>query len=330
MGIQALRGLAASMVVVCHTAGNYQHHYGGWRWENGRSGVDIFFIISGFVMAVSALSKPNLTAGQFLRQRIVRIVPLYWIMTSIMLIKMHIPMLSPAGHAEASASYVIYSLLFIPYRNSIGEIVPVVGQGWTLCYEMFFYLLLSIALLLKKRDIRFTGGILIVISLAGMFYRDTWPAVASLINPIMIEFLLGLLIGSALIKFNDRVNAFLGLVGIVGLILIPVSTEYRPLVWGIPALLLVQSSTRWNRIPEAILKIGDASYSLYLSHIFVVLFISRMIGKIPELTSIAICLTASIGASLIIYRFVEKPLTDKLRNILENPLVNVEVHHAGI
>src|SRR5580698_4620797 len=148
-GIQMLRGLAALMVVFHHATqwwadyvDQVNSHY---AWGSGASGVDIFFVISGFVMAVSTIGREHKThpARSFLERRLIRVAPLYWLATALILAKTLIvnshPELGNGPHASAtSLSYIFSSFLFIPYRNSVGTIQPLLLVGWTLSYEMFF------------------------------------------------------------------------------------------------------------------------------------------------------------------------------------------------
>ena len=152
-GIQALRGFAAALVVVLHATGQPfgMEASKPWVWMRGHAGVDIFFVISGFVMAISATGQGRPTAGEFLRRRILRIVPLYWIFTLVMLakilaVKVHPGLGRDVVHLQTPIGYVLASLFFIPYRNSQGDIAPVLAVGWTLSFEMLFYLLFALAL----------------------------------------------------------------------------------------------------------------------------------------------------------------------------------------
>ena len=104
----------------------------------GQAGVDVFFVISGFIMWM--VTAEPVGPAQFLWHRVVRIVPLYWIATLIM-----------AAHRSSSVSDTVNSLLFWPYRDANDELWPVLVQGWTLNFEMFFYLLFAAALIIPRR-----------------------------------------------------------------------------------------------------------------------------------------------------------------------------------
>src|ERR1700677_21742 len=148
-GIQILRGLAACMVVVHHATQMWSQSVtritGLPVWWTGAAGVDIFFVISGFVMAVSTIGREHKThpARSFLERRIIRIFPLYWIVSAVLLLKVaalewHPQLAGSSPHVHVTFGYLLASFLLIPYRDSLGNILPLLIAGWTLSYEMFF------------------------------------------------------------------------------------------------------------------------------------------------------------------------------------------------
>src|SRR5882672_247790 len=133
--VQALRALAALCVVVYHV------DFVG----RGAFGVDIFFVISGFIIChVTAKDHDG-----FLRKRLIRIVPLYWAGTlCLYCLGLVAPRLL---QSEPTLSGLVNSLLFIPYAKEGGRVYPILFLGWTLNYEMFFYALFACALALNRR-----------------------------------------------------------------------------------------------------------------------------------------------------------------------------------
>jgi peptidoglycan/LPS O-acetylase OafA/YrhL len=118
------------------------------NWENGAAGVDIFFIISGFVMVISSRRFVD-RAGTwliFLRHRAVRIVPLYWLLTTVKIIAVAI-LGGVVLRTGLGFNFVTGSYLFLPVTDSAGHFRPVLPVGWTLTYEFLFYLLFAAALL---------------------------------------------------------------------------------------------------------------------------------------------------------------------------------------
>jgi peptidoglycan/LPS O-acetylase OafA/YrhL len=138
--IQILRAIAALGVVYTHCA------TGGFNIKNtGAWGVDIFFIISGFIIAY-IVSKDT---KNFMIKRIFRVVPLYFIATFLVII---VAVIFPdlVHSTRISSERIIKSLFFIPYKDEFKESVPILGQGWTLRFEMFFYLTMAICIFLVK------------------------------------------------------------------------------------------------------------------------------------------------------------------------------------
>src|ERR1700730_5517211 len=140
-GVQVLRAAAATLVVVFHIGRMIEIKtgldIGSWT-HAGPAGVDLFFVISGFIM-VYTMPK-DFSAWRFLLRRIIRIAPLYWILTIaylalvILTARRHIP-----------TTDIVASFFFLPARDENGMIYPPIGQGWTLAYEMFFYVALACA-----------------------------------------------------------------------------------------------------------------------------------------------------------------------------------------
>jgi exopolysaccharide production protein ExoZ len=138
--LQVLRGLAALGVVFYHTAFTFN---GGVHTEF--QGVSVFFVISGFIMTYITREDTN----NFLVQRLIRIVPLYWLCT--------LPAVAmwfkgnPSAWTDGSIANIGKSLLFIPYQDGIGNVQPLLGVGWTLNLEMFFYAIFASSLAISRR-----------------------------------------------------------------------------------------------------------------------------------------------------------------------------------
>ncbi|MEY9103377.1 peptidoglycan/LPS O-acetylase OafA/YrhL [Sinorhizobium fredii] len=140
--IQYLRAAAALAVVVFHAAEKTGHDF-----AVGAAGVDVFFVISGFIMWVISDRRP-LTPAKFIWDRIRRIVPIYWFATAVM-IAGALAGLFP--NLALTLDHVLASLFFIPFRSpSSGEIWPLLVQGWTLNFEMLFYAVFAASLLLPR------------------------------------------------------------------------------------------------------------------------------------------------------------------------------------
>jgi len=150
ISVQMLRAIAATMVVFVHMDLQLQRlHYPtlGTNWM--ASGVDIFFVISGFIMWTSVERRPEMTASSFFRNRLIRIVPLYWFATTLVLM---VALIAPQvlNTTVLRPWHAIASYLFIPARHpTTGLFWPLLIPGWSLNYEMLFYAIFAIAIALS-------------------------------------------------------------------------------------------------------------------------------------------------------------------------------------
>jgi exopolysaccharide production protein ExoZ len=334
LSVQYLRGVAALLVVLFHIFVQLNRlGYHGASPLFLSAGVDIFFVISGFIMWYTTFNR-NVGPLEFLRHRFVRIVPLYWLVTTFYVVVLIVkPGLLQS--AKFQLSHIAASYLFIPVPHPIfaREMWPLVVPGWTLNCEMFFYLLFALALLFVGRV---RAGIVVAILLFMVSLQIFSPPNNSIIgfysSSIMLEFALGVAIGylyTSGVSFRAVPAGLMLLAGILGLTLIEnvgLATLPRILIFGVPACLIVASAVFYERnyrIAELAFPklIGDASYSLYLSHgavlsaferIWWISGAPRMSGIVlPILFSVIGVLLAIIG-SIGLYRFVERPLLLKL------------------
>lgn len=158
--IQIIRFLGAVCIVLYHS---------GLVGEHGYFGVEIFSIISGYIIVYSTRQTED--RKNFLLKRFIRIVPLYWLMTLFMYA---IICLYPALSimSEAKPEYLIKSMLFLPFQNSRGYNVPILGVGWTLNYEVLFYLIFFAAICLNHSHRSIIAGAMITfLTIIGCAFR---------------------------------------------------------------------------------------------------------------------------------------------------------------
>lgn len=272
-------------------------------------------------MAITRDSSP----WAFLKRRVIRVVPLYWLMTTVILVKAAIVYLHPGlahgpPHAELTLPYIASSYLFIPFQNSVGQVLPILVVGWTLSFEMFFYACIAMAIALRKNATRLLTPIFAAFVLIGMFVKS--PAIMTLASPLLLEFIAGLWLGE-IVKSGRRINKnaaiAAGIIGIVVRLSIPLpSPNLRPFTWGLAAFLVVFSAIvleRNLRLPEWTQKIGNSSYSLYLSHVPIFSVCYRILNhgafNSPHGESITVttCLLLSLTGASVVHRFIEIPLT---------------------
>jgi exopolysaccharide production protein ExoZ len=334
-GIQALRLIAASLVVAGHQLGNIVNGWGAtslWQAhlavQMGTIGVLVFFGISGFIMVTSqfdSFGKPG-KALDFFWRRVLRILPLYAIATTLQFINKR--------HFSEDYTWLNYmkSLLFIPYVGEGHLYRPVVGQGWSLNAEMYFYLVFALSLLLPRaRGLALSIVVILVTSAMQVFAPQLNEIVRFYANSILMYFVCGMLIG-LLFKQSQRntmsapvlvaawaamlaadlwvnlsltANAALACNLVIVFVFVWTAASYRP--------------AHQSKFLHLIESFGDASYGTYLFHGFMLgalKIISTRIGlgqwsKVTLLVLFAVVLANLIG--LVIHLSVEKPIARFLK-----------------
>jgi len=285
--VQALRALAALSVAFVHIAHDDIANGGDpdgvfaaitkfFPWE---AGVDIFFVISGFVIvhASTRLFGGRAGPGIFMRRRLRRIVPLYWIMTTAFLAVAWLSRAQVHGDLGGPA-YLAASYLFLPWPRPDGVLQPALGLGWTLNYEMFFYLVFTPFLLLPKRTAAISAGVVLGALVAfGPAFAFS-PQLRFWSDPVILEFLFGMEIALILSQ-----NITLPIAARILLIVIAAAAFHhdaagvgvRPIIYGLPAAALVAAAALCpipaaiGRLQAWLVRLGDASYAMYLVHPFV-------------------------------------------------------------
>ncbi|KWV58523.1 hypothetical protein AS156_33565 [Bradyrhizobium macuxiense] len=314
-----MRAFAAFGVVIFHAQGLTY----GKALVIGSAGVDIFFVVSGFVMWTVSTYRPQ-TPAAFMVNRIVRIVPMYWLVTLLFVTAAIVfPALFP--RLVVSATHTLASLFFIPMRSpSNGEIWPVVVPGWTLNCEMFFYAIFALALFLdSSRRLVFLGVTFFVLILVGRLYTGDNPSITFYTDPIMLEFPAGILLGRAF-EQKRLPQIGWGYVSLaVGLLLFAASawlevTSPRVVVWGIPAFLIVAGAViiEKNRsvpLVPAVALLGDASYSIYLTHTLTISAIGKFKAHFNPTTFFIASLMLSGLIGVAAWRLAERPFAEFLK-----------------
>jgi exopolysaccharide production protein ExoZ len=334
-GIQILRGIAATSVVVHHVLEESSVFDSIQRLPKlliliGASGVDLFFVISGFIMFYTSYKKfgKENAAQNFLIRRIIRIVPLYWICSIFLLCLMATGKFYT--HTPVSLRSVLSSLFFFPTPHQI------ITAGWTLNYEMYFYLIFAVFLTVSRRLLALCGiclALLVIILASSVIPDETIRYFFQ--NPISIEFCLGMLMALIYCGFSSDLRFFsvAGLLGIIGLIAGTalsqsdgtegLSPNIRFISWGVPAALVVYAALGIRSIHSSLEKfslyLGDASYSIYLTHGFVMVSYAKLIKSeairesVPLILWMSAAFVASITLGLLAYQFVERPIDIFLR-----------------
>ncbi|APX26242.1 MULTISPECIES: acyltransferase family protein [Salipiger] len=319
--LQVLRFLAAFFVVLTHSMGEQ-----GFEIQVGAFGVDLFFVISGFIIA-------HVTEGDqknFLEKRIIRIVPLYWLFT---LLLTGVTLVAPSllNAAEFNIPHIISSLFFYPYWTAQTDFKPILKLGWTLNYEMFFYALFFIAMKVSHTHREFLASLLIIVVLTGVAIfppADTSP-LAFYGGNIMFEFVFGMVLaklyrGGLCWRIRLTTSAGISILALSSMILLTYWSDRldRVIVFGVPSAILLYVAfcvepwfvQRSNRIKEVAVRLGDLSYPMYLIHIYVIASLSRLFEieiSIGMLFTMVLVFTLLVAWAVDIY--YDRPMRSVLR-----------------
>ena len=333
--IQILRFWAAAIVLVSHIeqsiiSFNAQYATNVHLWEiDGRLGVDIFFVISGYLMGLIAgedFNKPG-AANKFIFDRLTRIVPIYWLITFL-----RFAMVQSANFLgfPTTISWIplqdlFKSFFFIPFLNEEGNHRPVLGQGWTLDYEIFFYCIFALCLQFRKTyGIVVMSATFVLLYAVGLFYKSS-IILNVYSDPIIFEFLLGFYLSLLRKRFNftlDIKGSSFAACVIVGMAtylnLYSNGSNVAIAMLLVVIAIYVTDSAASNPIGQALIGLGDASYCLYLTHGFVIYFVSvgwnMVFGeKMLYLYGFTVFLSA-ILLSLPVNKYIAVPATRALRN----------------
>jgi len=329
-GVQALRAVAALLVVFAHSAfimearGKPFLSRLGYVAHFGTSGVDIFFAISGFVISLAAEREPAWL--DFLMRRVLRIFPLYWLLNGLQML------LLMASHRTPPAGAAVRSFLLLPHLY--------IELGWTLGFEMLFYLALTLMLAVRPR--RAGWGVMAIFACSVTLWQvlgTRVPGLNFIGNPIIVEFLFGVAIGMAFRRYGARPRigvpmAFAGAVWMAATIVTGYgridNAHYtttasdswsRVGIWGVGAALLVGGVVLWapaamNPVGRLFSFLGDASYSIYLSSWFSLQFVAYKAQYFATLGLDMGILLSSLFAAIcgvLLYWTVEKPMTERLQ-----------------
>jgi len=318
-GLQILRALAAVMVLVGHVLAEAEHYFGiplpgdAIPWTRG---VDIFFVISGFVITLSAqrfIAQP----GAFLWRRLLRVAPMYYLFTTLMVIVL---LTLPGGAKDTTLdpAQIISSYGFFPFERADGRIAPVLSLGWTLNYEVFFYILAALCLALPRPLLTLTALIL-TLGILGLLIDFDSAQLRFWTNPIVMEFAFGIALACAWQRGWHWPHWGATLVtltiGIALLIALDPTPLPRVIAAGIPAMIIVAAGTLLcppRALPGMIW--GDASYALYLSHRFALRAATLLLLPLLPATlfgaaiyTITVCALA-LAVGLLTHLWIERPM----------------------
>jgi peptidoglycan/LPS O-acetylase OafA/YrhL len=334
--VQVVRALAATLVVMVHLGRALQLKAGIDPTAvtfNGTMGVDIFFVVSGFVMVHT--TPRAFSPREFLSRRFVRLAPLYWLLTLIygtaLLAAPHL-----SQHNSIAVGNFLLAFAFLPSHGLDGNILPPLEQGWTLAYEMFFYVCFAVVswLVFGRRIVALAivFAALIICGLLLPFGHNA--AFATYTDPILLEFLFGCILGSAYPRMSSDAGRPTTALLVVVTVLCAGASPFlmaqnwpRVIYWGVPAVLVVWSFLRLERSVtfqhmRLLQAMGDSSYSLYLTHVMVLSVLALVfrihgLQGLPALLLAPLFLGVCVIAGWFCHRLIERPLTRAARRWFE-------------
>lgn len=327
--LQILRAVAALAVVLFHLGVGWNINFGLAQtnpFEVGANGVDMFFVISGFIICYASVGTHS--SIEFLKKRAFRILPLYYALTlGLFLVAMIAPQL--LNSTEANVWHLIKSFTFMPYENSGGLVQPILFLGWTLNFEMFFYLLFALCIQLRHREIA-VASIVILIAILGYFVDFGHVVPDFFSRSIILNFAWG--VGVFLIyQYRQHwIDKLQGLWIPAAIFIlaqffldVPISAEFAI---GLPTALIMASLLPAKKLEGPIGKagnlVGDASYSLYLTHPYIIQFCFILVvpalgSSMPIIAAMSVVsVVLSIIASILLFKIIEKPSNIMLRKRL--------------
>lgn len=322
LGIQTLRGIAALLVVIYHfdILAKKEKYYSSeifhGLFASGFRGVDLFFVVSGFIMMHTLASDKNKTAKEFITNRALRIlVPYLPIFIGMSLIYLLIPSIAQTG-LNINFSYFLSNILLLP-RSDLTSYVPVVA--WSLTYELIFYAIFSLTMVTQSKW-RISLFFLWMIACLVNGIMNNTPSKIMILDPLNLGFGFGMLSYKMQNIIPEKhKNLIFSLVLLSLLPLLTLNFEryntftFDLLIFIISGLLCASSTKLKSNIFS---KVGDFSYSLYLIHYPLLALIFIMAFKfnlnIDKYYLFAFGIIVSIALSFIYYKLFEKTIYNKI------------------
>jgi peptidoglycan/LPS O-acetylase OafA/YrhL len=337
LNVQMLRGIAAFLVIFVHL--ERLAEMAGLPAGStffGNCGVDLFFVISGMIMVMTTAGGRQTPMG-FLRNRGARILPLYWTVTFAVFA---VALLAPNLVQSTSADPVqlLKSLAFVPFARADGAMHPTVFVGWTLNYEMMFYLLFALGMTLPGRGLGLaaTGAVMVAVVAAGLALKPHDPVLGFYAQPVVLEFAAGMGLGALLPRLPVSAAWRWPATAVGGAAFALMIADAwlwpqldRAVIFGLPAVVIVGAAVVAERAGLRaaagwVQLLGAASYAVYLTHFFctqVVVKTAERLHAGPALAwagvPAAFLLAAVVG--VLVHRRVELPLTERARRVLVPP-----------
>lgn len=344
--IQFLRGFAALAVVVHHTGGYVKRYFEPTllfedKFSIGFAGVDLFFVISGFIIHFTSknyLNNPS-KLKEYLKKRFIRVYPIYWIITTILFISSWLIVeildknIFSIGYPNTLIAY-IQTYLLLPLHFAINPVT------WTLSYELFFYLCFAILIISKRLWI--IPALILAVSFYNIFI-DVPEIVEVKLNYFNFifsgynfEFMFGFLIYPLYekIKLSNIISVILliisiSIIALFGYDIGDYDSYKRVLTFGLPSGLILLSLLNLENnnaisFPKITLTLGDASYALYLIHFPMMLLMNKIpqilgynFSAIQEVWYSYFIIISMVISSIYVHKWIEMPVAKKLNSLLK-------------
>ncbi|PAE42830.1 acyltransferase family protein [Bacillus sp. 7884-1] len=325
--VQISRAIAIIFVLLGHVNTlfytNFQYDWFNMgQWER-TGGVDFFFIVTGFMiyyLYYKHAGVPGKTT-EFILKRAIRIYPLYWIFTLILIA---LPLISPSKFEGYTWEIIIKSLIILPS-------VPILDSAWSLCHIVFFYLLFS-AFLFRPKIFKPIIFMWIVATILLELKIIPYPEESFIFSFSSLEILFGCLVAYLTLNYSFRHSTLLISIGLLGYLAVWVNNIYNftylhgALFFSLFSMVLMlgisEKDKKERKVPKILSFLGDASYSIYIAHtpllhLYLFLLIRlHLIGPLGYFFSMAIVIILTIISSCIIYKVIEKPISKYLRKLV--------------
>ena len=338
-GVEAARGVAALLVVLVHASSMFggEKYFGaqpfGGFFKFGHAGVDFFFVLSGFIIYYihgKELGRPEY-ASSYWRKRFVRLMPTYWVVLAMF---GAILVFSPTKDLyERDPIAILTSIFLIPQSHG-----PILGVSWSLSHEILFYLLFSSLFFSQRigRLLFMLWGALIVFNVVTGYFKD-WFWGGFVFRLFNAEFFFGLFVAYALRRWPIRSPLTFLIMGTLLFLMAGVHESWlshhpaewppRHLAYALGAAMVLYGLVGLEyqsrlRLPALAGVFGEASYSIYLVHVIVLMFLQQgylllnRLAFIPDHLVFVIILAITIGVGVAFSRVVEQPVLRYFRRIL--------------
>ena len=344
--IQFLRGFAALAVVVHHTGGYVKRYFEPTllfedKFSIGFAGVDLFFVISGFIIHFTSKNYLNIPSKlkEYLKKRFIRVYPIYWIITTILFISSWLIVeildknIFSIGYPNTLIAY-IQTYLLLPLHFAINPVT------WTLSYELFFYLCFAILIISKRLWI--IPALILAVSFYNIFINipEIVEVKLNYFNFIFsgynFEFMFGFLIYPLYekIKLSNIISVILliisiSIIALFGYDIGDYDSYKRVLTFGLPSGLILLSLLNLENnnaisFPKITLTLGDASYALYLIHFPMMLLMNKIpqilgynFSAIQEVWYSYFIIISMVISSIYVHKWIEMPVAKKLNSLLK-------------